>query len=137
MGGVAYSSGVDTHWTLVHTFNGALYITMIGAIVLLFLGTFFFPIWFCGCCTLIYGNCGHLAALIITGVLRYSDDGSFCAKQKVELADGITFEDHGTAMEGLFISQCVLYCFFGCCVGFLMQISAQTGGMAFAKMFGR
>ena len=98
-------TGVNTQWTTVFLLNGVLYICMIAAILLLFCGTFFFPFWFCGCCTVIYGNCGHLAALIVTGVFRYQSDGANCAKSTVQITNsGITFQDHGNAIEGLFIA---------------------------------
>ena len=41
----------------------------------------------------------------------------------------MTFEDVGTTMEGLFISQCVLYCFYACCMGCFANIAFVTAMM--------
>ena len=69
--------------------------------------------------------------MIVTGVFRYSDAGELCAKRSDLLIDqpkdSSTFEDVGEMMQGIFISQCVLYCFYGCCLGALLQIAIGLG----------
>lgn len=85
------------------------------------------PLAFCGACLIGCAQCGHLAALIVTGVLRYSDDGKACAEQSnIPVNDDVTFADIGSMMEGIFISQCILYCFYGCCLGALTQFSVMV-----------
>jgi hypothetical protein len=36
-------------------------------------------------------------------------------------------------MQGIFIAQCVLYCFYGCCIGVLLQLSV---GVAMVRKAG-
>ena len=135
--GYATDGGVETNWSLIFAFNSIMYLAFCGGILLLILGTFFAPFWCCGCCTIMFGGCAHLAALIITGVFRFEQSGELCAQQTAPLClDGCnTFQDHGETIKSLFIAQCVLYCLFGCCVGFMTGLSGQTAGMACANMF--
>ena len=115
----------DTKWTVVFTLNAAIYTVLASAILCLFLSALFWPLAACGACGFICGQCAHLAAIIVTGVFRYGGDGEKCAENDYEPKglDGQSFKDVGETMNGIFISQCVLFCFFSCCMGCFMQIA--------------
>ena len=122
-GGLGTDSGslpsLDTKWSVVLTLNSILYLVLVLTTLSTVLGAFFKPFLafsVCGCCC---GLGAELAAIIVTGVMRYSEDGEKCAKHTMTMAaNGDTFEDHGNKIQNLFISQCVLFsvlqCFSGC-----------------------
>lgn len=122
MGGL----GTDTAWTLVYGFNGGVYMSLTILTLCLVCSALIGPLAFCGACLIGCAQCGHLAALIVTGVLRYSDDGKACADNPTPVNADVTFADIGSMMEGIFISQCILYCFYGCCLGALTQFSVMV-----------
>ena len=122
MGGL----GTDTAWTLVYGFNGGVYMSLTILTLCLVCSALIGPLAFCGACLIGCAQCGHLAALIVTGVLRYSDDGKACADNPTAVNSDVTFKDIGSMMEGIFISQCILYCFYGCCLGALTQFSVMV-----------
>ena len=87
------------------------------------------------------GSCAHLACIIVTAVYRFSEFGNSCADRDAPVYikdDGeivATFEDHGAAISALFIAQCVLICFYGCCISVVSQLgfaifSIKTMGKA-------
>ena len=78
----------------------------------------------CGACIVCGTQCAHFASIIITGVHRYSREGNECAEKdiKLEVIDK-SYKDIGSTMNNVFISQCVLYCFFACCLGCLTQVA--------------
>ena len=74
------------------------------------------------------GSCGHMAAVILTGVLRYRYDGERCADFEEPVIyntdkDTFKYSDHANTIQGLFISACVLLCYFNCFVIFMMKVS--------------
>ena len=124
----------DTKWTVVYTLNAIVYTMLSASTLCLFLSALLWPLAICGICGFICSQMAHFAALIVTGVFRYSDDGEKCAESdnKIDVIDK-SMSDIGTTMEGLFISQCVLYCFYGCCMGCFAQVAMFT---AMAKRMG-
>merc|ERR1712051_73443 len=115
----------DTKWSVGIVINFINYLLHIIFNICLALTILWAPL---GCCGF-FGHCCagilHLVAIILAGVFRYSDDGEKCAENATSLKPTFdwTFEDHGKTLEGAFISQAVFYCFYSCCVGFLMQVS--------------
>ena len=79
----------------------------------------------CAVCGHCWGQCAHFALIIVTGVFRYSDSGKNCAEIPWGIDEDTTFEDHGDKIQALFISQCVLWCFYNCCVAVGMQLSVS------------
>ena len=75
------------------------------------------------------GICAHFAAIIMTGVFRYGEQGAKCAENESEIRYGedgaatFKFSDHGHTIEGIFISMCVLFCFYNCFTVFMMRVS--------------
>ena len=120
----------DTKWTVVYTLNAVVYTMLSASTLCLFLSALLWPLAFCGICGFICSQMAHFAALIVTGVFRYSDDGEKCAESETNY-DAIdkSMSDIGSTMEGLFISQCVLYCFYGCCMGCFAQVAMMTAMM--------
>ena len=89
----------------------------------------------CGCCV-------HLAAIIVTGVYRYSANGELCVEYAKSLEvdggleivyneDGDTFslKKHADAISALFISQAVLFCFYNCIVGLTTSMGRVMADM--------
>ena len=120
---------IDTKWTVVFTLNAVVYTLLSASSLCLFLSALLWPLAVCGLCGFVCSQLAHFAAVIVTGVFRYSDEGEYCAGQSKAVKEDMTFEDVGTTMEGLFISQCVLYCFYGCCMGCFAQIAFLTAMM--------
>ena len=67
----------------------------------------------CGTCL---GHFAWYAAIVTTGVLRYSSDGKACAGSDMLVAEGVKFSDHGDVIQKLFISQLAVVCCYYCCV---------------------
>ena len=85
---------------------------------------------FCGAFGLCCGNCAVFAALIVTGVFRYSDEGKACADTPQINADGESyFEDVGDKIAALFIAQAILYCFYSCCMAWTFQLGFMVNMM--------
>ena len=135
------SSGVtfevpDTKWSIAFVLNAVTYLLLSLWALCLALSAFAWPLAFCGACGICLTQCLHLAAVIIAGVFRYSDDGEKCAENstgKVTKDGDTSFEDIGTQFGGMFISQAVLLCFYGCCLGCALQVSM---GIAMVKKAG-
>ena len=120
----------DTKWTVVYTLNAVVYTMLSASTLCMFLSALLWPLAFCGICGFICSQMAHFAAVIVTGVFRYSDDGEKCAESSDTIpAIDKSMEDIGATMEGLFISQCVLYCFYGCCMGCFANVAVMTAMM--------
>ena len=116
---------VNTKWSVLLAFNSLLYLILSCLTFCVCLSTILWPLCVFGFGH-ICGGCGVLACLIVTGVFRYSKDGEACANSDLPVtADGVTFADHATTIQNLFIAQCVLIIFYNCCVGVLMSAGQQ------------
>mmetsp|Transcript_15126 Transcript_15126/g.19130 ORF Transcript_15126/g.19130 Transcript_15126/m.19130 type:complete len:102 (-) Transcript_15126:189-494(-) len=98
------------------------------------------PLAICGACGVCCTQMAHFASLIVTGVFRYGSAGEKCAKLTDEITKkdgsellGKSAADIADTMQGIFIAQCVLYCFYGCCIGVLLQLSV---GVAMVRKAG-
>ena len=112
----------NTKWTVIFTLNAVVYTLLTVSELCLLFSAFIWPLAFCGACGVCCTQMAHFAAVIVTGVFRYSSDGERCAEQTFEIPEtGKSYEDYANAIQGLFISQCVLYCLFACCLGCLTQ----------------
>ena len=122
-------------------FNSILYLIHAIFSLCLCLTTVFPPFALVGGIGHCLGCCAHLACIIVTAVYRFSEFGNKCADSGAPVYitdDGevtATFEDHGAAISALFIAQCVLICFYGCCVSAVSQMgfaifSIKTMGKA-------
>ena len=106
----------DTKWTVIFTFNTIVYACMIAFGLCQIIGTFFAPMCFLAYCGHCFLASAHIACIVVTGVFRYQDEGEKCAKNGADLGGDFdwTFKDHGDAIQGLFISQCVLLILINC-----------------------
>ena len=130
MGGLSQLEGT-TNWMLVFKLNVATYAALTGFILCMVISAFHWCFAFLGCCGFCLTQCLHLATVIITGVFRYSADGQWCAGMAYPLQiNERTSADVGANIQGLFISQCVLYLGLNCCIGCLLQAAM---GVAMAK----
>ena len=114
----------NTKWTVVFSLNAIVQTLLTTASVLLTLSAFVHQFAICGACLVCCTQCAHFASIIVTGVYRYSIDGKKCAEKdaKLDVIDK-SYKDIGATMNNVFISQCVLYCFFACCLGCLTQVA--------------
>ena len=115
---------VDTKWSVVYTLNAVVY-TLLTFFTCCLTFSIFVPILaFCGSCGLCCTQLAHFSAIVVTGVFRYSDEGEKCAKNETTLDkwDDKSFKEIGDEMEAIFISQCVLYFFYTCCLTRLLYI---------------
>jgi len=120
---LAGDTSVDTSkWTTVFILNAVVYTCLTAFTLCTVLAVFAYPMLLFGACGHMCGGCAQLAAIIVAGVFRYSTDGEHCAKQNKLIVNdsGVTMEDVGTTLQGLFISQCVLICVFSCCTGLFL-----------------
>ena len=128
--GILYT-GIDleTGWSVVYNLNGAIYTILTLATILMILSAFFGPLAYVGAVLAMCTQCAHFAALIVTGVFRFSDGGADCADLysiPVTLDKETSFKDVGDLMARIFIAQAVLVCFYGCCVASLAKLSLTT-----------
>lgn len=134
MSGLGNLANIDTKWSAVFYLNAIVYTVLFVSTLCLIGSAFCWPLAVCGCCCFCLSSIGHLVAIIVTGIMRYGSDGEYCATVNVAInTNGDTYKDIGAAMEGMFISQCVLYCFYGCCMGILLQMAV---GIAVIKKNG-
>ena len=127
----------NSKWMVFLHFNSYLYLSLGISVILMLLGTFFMPLWCCGCCGGICGGLAHLACIIVTGVFRFNKEGEKCAEQEVAINDDVTFKDHGETIMALYISQCVLYIVLGICMGCITGFAGQLGGAQCAVTMGK
>ena len=128
----------DTKWTVIFTFNTIVYACMITFSICQIIGTYFWPMCLCAAC----GHCAlasaHFAAVVVTGVFRYQDEGEKCTKNGTEWVDfDWTFKDHGDRIQGLFISQCVLLILFNCLWICACQFAGALSSEQCQKAFGK
>ena len=81
---------------------------------------------FCLQCT----TCPFFAAVIMTGVRLFNENGDICSAQGTSIsneATGETFIDNAQTLRALFISTCTLYIPLFCCmkVAFMMTVMAD------------
>ena len=75
------------------------------------------------------GVCAHFAAIVVTGVFRYSSEGQKCAENEKEIIydssndEFFKFQAHGKTIEGTFIAACILFFYFNCFTCFMMKVS--------------
>ena len=122
------SDGYDaytTNWTTLLALNSCCYLILSIATFFIVMSALWAPIAICGVCIHICGGCLHFATVIVTGVFRYSTEGEACANQPGDV--------FGEKIQNLFISQCVLYCFYGCCTGMMIQFAILNGGLSMIK----
>jgi len=119
---------LSTNWSVIYTINVIVYAILTGCLFLMCCTCFVWPIGWLGLIGHSFGFCAHLAAVVVTGVFRYNSYGEACASFKQEWAiddnntDAISFEEHGSMIQGLFISICVLWCCTNCVVICIMQV---------------
>ena len=119
-----FSGETDTKWSVILGFNAILYLVLSVCTALLVIGHFFPPLACIGCLGHAFGSCVMLACIIVTGIFRYSAKGKSCADSGPEL-----FKDHGKQIQGLFISQSVLYIFNNTFVVFMLNSAIMTGSL--------
>lgn len=118
---------LNTKWSVAILLNAIVYTVFVGIILTQMLSIFVWPLAFIGVACQICSGCAHLAAVVVVGVFRNHADGESCAQNIMPVTDkGITFKDHGERLQGLFISQAVLLCFFSCCVGVVTQLTIMA-----------
>ena len=111
----------DTHWTTIFALNSVIYLLHAICTGMLCIAFLAWPFGMCGVIGHGFGVFFHLGAIIITGVFRYSDFAEKCAKNDTDVYylkdnkdDSFTYEQHANKIEGLFVSACVLFCFYHC-----------------------
>ena len=88
----------DTHWGVILAFNSLLYLCLSIFTCCLLLGTFHgyaWPLCCVGGCGHTFGSCVHLACVIVTGNIRFSDEGKYCAENEMQVDGNTTFKDQG------------------------------------------
>ena len=76
-----------TGWSVVFLLNACVYTLNTVFVFCLILSAFLWPLAFCGVCGICCTQLAHFAAVIVTGVFRYSDAGELCAKRSNLLID--------------------------------------------------
>ena len=121
---------LDTKWSTILLFNMILYAVLSVSTICMCFTCVAWPIGYLGAMGHSFGCCAHLAAIIITGIYRYSDEGEMCAQNPIEAqindnGDKLSFEEHANMIQGLFISACVLFCCFNIFAAMISKVSRQ------------
>ena len=77
------ADGVNTKWSVIFALNAIVYLVLaISTLCLCIcpLSPFFCIFGLCGAIGMTCSLMGHFAAIIVTGVFRYSDAGDLCAE---------------------------------------------------------
>ena len=110
---------IETNWTFVYALNCFLYLSLSVISIALLLGAWLWPLRVVGCLGHCIGLIAHIAAIVVTGVMRYGDEGGACSERDVAYnTDGDTFKEDSDQVNKLFIAQCSLFFFYNCCVQF-------------------
>ncbi len=127
-----------TKWSVLLQFNAYLYLILAIIMFLTIFGSCLAPLL---CCTLMgisCGGCAHTALLITTGVFRFRSEGKVCAENEAEvILGGMTYKEHADKIKALFIAQCVLVTFVGCCQAFACQVSVMAAGSSMFAMLSK
>ena len=96
---------LDTQWTLAYTYNTVLYFSLSVLSCLLIFGSCSKSIR----CAALVGHClgcfAHLAGIILTGVVRFSEAGKACAeKQDFYNSRDDSFEEDADQMQAIFVT---------------------------------
>ena len=113
---------MDTQWSTLLALNSILYLLLTIFTVFIVIGAWFSPLLCVGAIGHCLGSMTQFAAIIVTGVFRYSAEGTLCA--------AIPGNEHGEKIQGLFIAQCVLFCFYNCCISCMIQAGVASGIMS-------
>ena len=70
-----FSESINTEWSVVLAFNSILYLSQVFFTLCLLGVQIWPPIGFIGFWGHFVGGCAHIAAIVLTGVYRYSDQG--------------------------------------------------------------
>merc|ERR1719350_2502615 len=134
--------GIDgTGWSLIYIWNFITFMILGCATLCLCCTCCLAPCGWIGIVGHFCGFCATFAAVIITGVFRYSDEGKLCADfDTVEfLIDAsdlsgakFKFSDHANLIEGMFITLCVILCCMN--VWLLLMMNVSRGIMAVKKL---
>ena len=125
----------NTQWSILIIFNSVLYLCHSVFTLCFCVGVFLWPLICCGAIGHSLGALAQIASIVITGLFRYRSEGAACAETMVviDIEDGTTFEDHGKLIQDLFISQCVIFLFYNCCVSMICQVSFANGVLTLHK----
>jgi len=140
-----YGFGVDnadtsynTKWTVLLKYNAFLYLILSIIMFLTIFGSCFAPLLCCTFMGLTCGGCAHTAMLITTGVFRFRSEGKLCEENTAEvIPGGATYQDHADKIKALFIAQCVMVTFVGCCQAFACQVSIMAAGTSLMGMMSK
>ncbi len=119
---------VDTQWSVILAFNSILNLCLTIFVLCTCVGSVFAPLLCLTTCGHCFGNCAYFAAIITTGVIRYSTDGKMCQRSDNYVAEGVLFSSHANTIQGLFISQVVLFCGYYCCAYTALQVAMNLAG---------
>jgi len=108
------SADYTTNWTVILAFNSIVFAVLAVCSVLMCLTCLVWPIGYVGAFGNCLGCCAYLAAIIVTGVFRYSTEGKQCVEWASsdkawpydlnEDGDSFNMSDHADAITGLFIA---------------------------------
>ena len=118
---------MDTKWTSMIAFNAVTYLIMSIFFVCIMLSYFLWPCAYIGSVGLVCSYIVNFFAILDTKNSRYSADGEACAaviKNAAKFDDEVV--DYGLRLNALFISQLLLFCHMGFCVGCLSAVSAKS-----------
>ena len=127
----------DTKWTVLLKYNAFLYLILSIIMFLTIFGSCFAPLLCCTFMGLTCGGCAHTALLITTGVFRFRSEGKLCEENTAPVSADNTFQDHADKIKALFIAQCVMLIFVGCCQAFACQVSVMAAGTSMMGMMSR
>ena len=120
----------DTHWTFVYRFNMIVYTMLSGMILCSFAGLIYSSLLQATLSCLQVAGVAHFAAIILSGVFRFNDNGTICSEKQNMLPydkDGNTFAEDSTLLKNLYIAQlCLFLPFCACsCIGFWRHNSPE------------
>ena len=99
---------MDTKWSVAFAFNAVVYTLLTIFTLSLVVSAFFWPLVCVGSIGFCITQFAHFAAIICTGIWRFSGDGPRCADKDggwpVSEDGQVTFSDMGDKLKGVFIS---------------------------------
>ena len=75
---------LETNWTLIYSFNSFLYFALSVISLSVWIGTWLWPVRVIGICAHSLGAVAHFFAIVMTGVLRFNEEGKECARRDIE-----------------------------------------------------
>ena len=103
------NANFTTDWVMIYRYNAIMYTILLSFVVGSCLCLFVPPVMFGGICCFMCAGLPTIAAIIMTGIRRFSYEGNMCALSTDVVGEDLTFADDAGTLKAVFIAQCAMH----------------------------